>query len=340
MGRGRVGATTAAAFAALVVLGALPLTSSASTTAPRLRVARAAAIGIASPDVLPGTPVAITVSTTPAQAGRIVLLRAATGRRLRNVGYAMTGARGIATFTRTFSALGTVRLRAEVIATGLDPEILSPMVQEQVVAVLPFVLPAGAPLVPGDSGPAVAALQTRLSALGYWLGAPGGYFGDATEQAVYALEKTAGLPRTGVVDGGFVAALNADDVPVPRTTTGNAIDVDLERDLVEIVKNGHLFATLNTSTGGGYIYTEDGVSQVATTPRGIFSTDRVVDGTVVDSLGTLWRPRFFVGGYAIHGDTSVPPFPESHGCVRVSDAAIDWIWANNLDPIGMTVWVY
>jgi lipoprotein-anchoring transpeptidase ErfK/SrfK len=30
----------------------------------------------------------------------------------------------------------------------------------------------------------------------------------------------------------------------------------------------------------------------------------------------------------------------SHGCVRISNEAIDWVWAQNLDPIGTTVWVY
>jgi lipoprotein-anchoring transpeptidase ErfK/SrfK len=54
----------------------------------------------------------------------------------------------------------------------------------------------------------------------------------------------------------------------------------------------------------------------------------------------LWRPRFFVDGYAIHGDTFVPPYPVSHGCARVSDEAIDWIWANDVAPIGTEVWVY
>jgi lipoprotein-anchoring transpeptidase ErfK/SrfK len=36
----------------------------------------------------------------------------------------------------------------------------------------------------------------------------------------------------------------------------------------------------------------------------------------------------------------VPPFPVSHGCVRVSDEAIDWIWANDIMPIGTEVWVF
>ena len=48
---------------------------------------------------------------------------------------------------------------------------------------------------------------------------------------------------------------------------------------------------------------------MATTPTGMFSTFRTVDGLVTDSLGTLWMPRFFYQGYAIHGDTDVPPVP-------------------------------
>ena len=130
-------------------------------------------------------------------------------------------------------------------------------------------------------------------------------------------------------------------MPQPRSTSGYVIEINLANDLIMVVNNGHLLWTLNTSTGGGYTYTEDGATVVAITPTGMFSTFRVVDGTVdVDSLGTLWRPRFFYQGYAIHGDTAVPPYPVSHGCARVSNEAIDWIWANNIDPIGTTVWVY
>jgi lipoprotein-anchoring transpeptidase ErfK/SrfK len=42
----------------------------------------------------------------------------------------------------------------------------------------------------------------------------------------------------------------------------------------------------------------------------------------------------------VHGDSDVPPYPVSHGCARVSNEAIDWIWSNNLAPIGTEVWVY
>ena len=197
-----------------------------------------------------------------------------------------------------------------------------------------------APIGPGASGAAVLAIQQQLTALGYWLGTPDGVFGDSTEQAVYALQKAAGITRTGSVGPATEAALGADVVPQPRSTSGYVVEVDLADDLVMFVTNGKIDFVLNTSTGGGYTYTQDGVTSVANTPVGHFQIYRQVNGLVVDSLGSLWRPKFFDAGFAIHGDTFVPPTPVSHGCVRVSNEAIDWIWANNLLPIGTAVWVY
>jgi hypothetical protein len=205
---------------------------------------------------------------------------------------------------------------------------------------LPSTQIATATLAPGATGQAVLALQQRLSSLGYWLGTPDGTFGDSTEQAVYALQKAAGLSRNGVVGPSTQAALADGVLPQPRSTSGYVIEVDLEDDLVMFVTNGTIDEVLNTSTGGGYTYTEDGVTSVADTPTGHFEIYRQVNGLVVDSLGSLWRPKFFDAGFAIHGDSSVPPYPVSHGCARVSNEAIDWIWANNLAPIGTAVWVY
>ena len=205
---------------------------------------------------------------------------------------------------------------------------------------LPSTQIASTTLKPGATGAAVLSLQQRLSNLGYWLGTPDGTFGDSTEQAVWALQKAAGLSRTGTVGPQTQAALAAGVLPQPRSTSGYVIEVDLEDDLVMFVTNGKIDEVLNTSTGGGYTYTQDGVTSVATTPTGHFSIYRQVNGLVVDSLGSLWRPKFFDAGFAIHGDTSVPPEPVSHGCARVSNEAINWIWANNLAPIGTAFWVY
>jgi len=200
--------------------------------------------------------------------------------------------------------------------------------------------PLGTGLQYGDSGPPVLALQKELSALGYWLGTSNGFFGDSTQQAVWALQKAAGLSRTGAVDPQTAAALSRGVVPKPRRASGYLVEVDLHDDLLMVVNNGKLLHILNTSTGGGYTYTDMGVTSVAITPTGVFHIYAVIDGLDVDSLGALWRPRFFTGGFAIHGDSYVPPYPVSHGCVRVSNEAINWIWASNILPIGTEVWVY
>jgi peptidoglycan hydrolase-like protein with peptidoglycan-binding domain len=192
----------------------------------------------------------------------------------------------------------------------------------------------------GDYGAAVLTLQRRLANLGYWLGQPGGVFGDATQQAVFAVQKAAGLNRTGVVDSTTWKAINAGVEPTPRPAAGDLIEVNLTTDLLMVMRGGKLWATLNTSTGGGYTYVSQGVTSVAITPHGVFHIYSVIDGVDVAPLGVLWRPRFFTGGYAIHGDSYVPAYPVSHGCVRVSDEAIDWIWADNVAPLGTEVWIY
>ena len=58
------------------------------------------------------------------------------------------------------------------------------------------------------------------------------------------------------------------------------------------------------------------------------------------------RPRrdlqteYFIGGIAVHGSNSIPRYPASHGCVRVSVQAMDFIWDSNLMPLGIHVWVH
>jgi lipoprotein-anchoring transpeptidase ErfK/SrfK len=98
--------------------------------------------------------------------------------------------------------------------------------------------------------------------------------------------------------------------------------------------------TLNTSTGSNQMYESRGQLHKAVTPPGTFSFFRSVDGEDKAPLGVLWRPRYFNGGIAVHGYTSVPAYPASHGCARVSNAAMNMIWATDLMPIGSRVVVY
>lgn len=194
-------------------------------------------------------------------------------------------------------------------------------------------------LRPGDRGPKVLALQERLSGLGYWLGEPDGHYGSLTQQAVWALQKTAGISRDGRVGPKTQRALDRGVRPKTRLD-GNGIDIDLRRQILLVVRGGQVKYILNTSTGGGYEYErKDGSTATARTPKGSFRVYHSVDGRDEGFLGEMWRPRYFKGGYAVHGSPSIPPYPASHGCARLSNAAMNMIWARDYMPMGSTVLV-
>ena len=60
-------------------------------------------------------------------------------------------------------------------------------------------------------------------------------------------------------------------------------------------------------------------------PRGVFASRHTYPGWRYAALGALYRPWYFKGGFAIHGSTSVPAFPASHGCIRVTIQDADWL---------------
>ena len=192
----------------------------------------------------------------------------------------------------------------------------------------------------GDKGAAVIALQKRLAELGFWMSSTDGSYGDTTQQAVLAFQKAAGLERDGVAGPQTMKALQTGVTVAPHSTAGHVIEVDKTRQLVLIVNNGKIADIFNTSTGSGQAYQYAGQTNIAVTPSGQFTIFRQVDGDDPGPLGDLWRPKYFNGGIALHGAASVPGYPASHGCARLSDAAIDWIWSTNQAPIGTSVWVY
>ena len=193
----------------------------------------------------------------------------------------------------------------------------------------------------GAKNASVLAFQLKLASSGYWIGNANGTFTDLTQQAVYALEKVNGLPRDGVVTRRVGLALNAGLLPRPVTSRGLAIEVSLTKQILLIVRDGKIVKIINASTGGGYSYaTGTGGTSIAITPPGVYSTYYEVNKWDVGPLGGLYRPKYFNRGIAVHGSYSVPPYPASHGCVRVSLAAMDWIWLNNMMPRGTKVVVY
>ncbi|MFD6091745.1 L,D-transpeptidase family protein [Oerskovia sp. NPDC060338] len=202
--------------------------------------------------------------------------------------------------------------------------------------------PATEELVRGSTGERVVALQQRLADLGYLGASPDGIYGPGTQQAVWALQKAAGISRDGRVGPQTQAALDQGVRPTPQSSSGHVIEIDIARQLVLAVDDGRVTAIINASSGNGERYEAKGRTYYARTPAGTFQVGRQVDGSYESSLelGSMWRPKFFNGGIAVHGSASVPPSPASHGCVRVSNGAMNWIWDSWGAPAGTTVIVY
>lgn len=204
----------------------------------------------------------------------------------------------------------------------------------------PPALPAPRKLKSGAKGADVTALQQRLNDLGYWNGKADGKFGSTTQQAVYALQKAAGVGRDGSVGPKTRKALDQGVRPKARSTSGTLVEIDLKRQLLLLVTDGQVTQVFNTSTGSNEYYQQEGETYLADTPRGKFKVSRQIDGWRDAPLGLLWRPKYFNGGIAVHGAPSVPPYPASHGCARVSIAAMNWLWKNDAIPLKTRVWVY
>jgi hypothetical protein len=193
----------------------------------------------------------------------------------------------------------------------------------------------------GDEGGDVEQIQRRLANLDYYVGPIDGIYGNLTEQAVTAFQKLHGLSRDAVV-GPSVRERLANPRPFyPRSSSGTWMEVDETRQIMARVVNGEVQEIFNTSTGTEEPYYYNGQRYIGDTPNGTHEIFRQIDGWRTSNLGRLYRPKYFTtGGHAIHGYTSVPPYPASHGCVRVSIPAMDYLWAGNRLPIGAGVWVY
>jgi peptidoglycan hydrolase-like protein with peptidoglycan-binding domain len=190
----------------------------------------------------------------------------------------------------------------------------------------------------GATGPAVADLQRRLAALGYQVPAADGEFGSETAHAVVAFQKVNRLGRDGVVGPRTRAALARPRLPSPRARAAYHLEADLTLQVVYVVRDGRIAEILDASSASGRQYTSHGAVHTAVTPLGSFRVQRKLPGWRKSDLGLLWKPAYFDGGYAVHGSPSVPPFPASHGCIRLTMAAMDALWPRL--PVGTPVLVY
>jgi lipoprotein-anchoring transpeptidase ErfK/SrfK len=193
----------------------------------------------------------------------------------------------------------------------------------------------------GSRGSAVTRLQQRLAALHYFdVATADGIFEQNTYHGVIAFQKVQGLTRDGVVGPATWARLAKPYVPAPRYPMPAAsLEVNLAKQVIYYVHGGTIQRVIDASTGSGAWYYSQGRWARAITPTGRFHISwRYSGGWQPGPLGSMYRPNYFYGGYAVHGMTSVPAYPASHGCVRMTVPTMDRMWSSLW--VGMPVAVY
>jgi lipoprotein-anchoring transpeptidase ErfK/SrfK len=260
-----------------------------------------------------GTPLTLVAQLYPAAAGDVRV------RVVRDGSYAYRGAFADQARVR----LGTASPAPFAVAIDVLPAKGYGYVGERIRIAL------RAPTIAyGGQGPFVSVLLERLRALGYAAPSPRTVFDSDAQQAVYAFQKAQRLERTGVADAAFWQRLARPAEIVPRHSFPTShIEIDKARQILMVVRNGRAVLVSPVSTGGGYW-----------TPVGRFSIIRKIPGYDPSPLGVLYKPMYFYGGYAIHGNPSVPPYPASHGCVRVPNFVADRLYES--ERYGEAVFVY
>ena len=134
-------------------------------------------------------------------------------------------------------------------------------------------------------------------------------------------------------------ALASAGPPKARDTGYRHVEVDLDRQVLLVTDDeGLVKKVLPVSTGSNKQYHEKGMSGLAYTPRGRLKIYAKIAGWRKSPLGMLYYPNYFSDGLAIHGNSSVPDTPASHGCIRVPNAAAIDLYKQM--PIGTIVLVY
>jgi peptidoglycan hydrolase-like protein with peptidoglycan-binding domain len=205
---------------------------------------------------------------------------------------------------------------------------------------------------PGDQGPEVLALQTRLNELHFDVKKPDGYWGPNTSMAVWAYKQLVlGVARQDVnarVTPEVWEKMRAQgDLPARRPdATPTHIEIFLEAQALVVYEQGALRLITHISTGSGEHWCAlprnvpawtgatttvppggrmQRVCGDAVTPGGTFKVYRKEQGWYDIPLGKVYNPMYFNGGLAIHGYQDVPFKPASHGCVRLPMHIADYL---------------
>jgi len=192
-----------------------------------------------------------------------------------------------------------------------------PAIKQPPAVTLPPLPPGG--INWGTNGPVTLAYEQRLKDLHFDPGTVDGIYTEDTDYAITGAEKAMGLQRDGVI--GPLVKLGLEHfkykAALPKAE-GDRVEINLDTQLLTVYKNYQPILLTTTSTGSGRHFCggSDGC-QYAITPTGHFHFSFLHRGWDKGKLGAMWNPYYFNGGIAVHGLSSVPSYPASHGCARI-----------------------
>lgn len=157
----------------------------------------------------------------------------------------------------------------------------------------------------GSRGASVRIVQYKLRRLHYVVPV-NGVFDAATARALMAFRKVTGMSRNYTAGSGVLRKLAAGQgaFRLRFPNAGRHVEVSISRQVMAFANKGRVLRIYHVSTGK------------ASTPtiRGTYRVYRKDWGT--NAKGMV-HSSYFIRGYAVHGYADVPPYPASHGCVRV-----------------------
>ena len=175
---------------------------------------------------------------------------------------------------------------------------------------------------PEPAPPPVREAQQLLADLGYPVGPVDGIDGPQTQRALCAWRRLEGREVSRrPLQPGEVEALRATDGLPAASTAGRGVTVDSTCQALYLRVDGRWQDVHRASTG------TDGLPRA-----GSYTISWKRPGWHTSTLypapePNMYNSMYFHGAIAIHGSHHVPPRPASAGCVRVTPAAADQLFA-------------
>lgn len=205
--------------------------------------------------------------------------------------------------------------------------------------------PISTSAAPAD--PNVREAQLILTKFGIPVGPVDGMFGPQTARGFCAFRQIVpgAVPSRGNYTTGFMQRAreynaryrSLRDIPAPtRSGQSTYVLVNETCQAMFYVENGRYVRVMPVSTGKAGYGTPNGEYSLGYTQRGWSCSTSYPESCRTQSAGrfaathgtygNMYNKRNFTGAYYVHGSTSVPTYPASHGCIRVPINDSDWMY--------------